>query len=55
MRVGFICNPAAGMGGRVGLKRTDGKPDEAIDRGATPRSPDQARRVLTEIKKKCQK
>lgn len=33
LRVGFIVNPIAGMGGRVALKGTDGVVDEAIRRG----------------------
>jgi len=49
MRLGFVVNPIAGMGGRVGLKGTDGKVTEARARGATPRSPDRARRALTAI------
>ena len=46
MRVGFLLNPVAGMGGRVGLKGTDGKVAEARARGAEPRAPDRARRAL---------
>jgi len=49
MRLGFVINPIAGMGGRVGLKGTDGKVEEARARGAEPRSPDRARRALDAI------
>ena len=45
-RVGFLVNPIAGMGGRVGLKGTDGKVRQARERGATPRAPDRARQTL---------
>ncbi|WP_226021263.1 ATP-NAD kinase family protein [Halomicrobium salinisoli] len=40
--IGFVVNPVAGMGGRVGLKGTDGKVEEARERGAEPRAPDRA-------------
>ncbi|WP_284013448.1 ATP-NAD kinase family protein [Halobaculum litoreum] len=46
MRIGFLLNPIAGMGGRVGLKGTDGKVAAARARGAEPRAPDRARRAL---------
>jgi len=45
-RVGVVVNPIAGMGGRVGLKGTDGKVKEARARGAEPRAPGRARDAL---------
>jgi NAD+ kinase len=49
-RVGLVVNPIAGMGGRVGLKGTDNKVEEARNRGAEPRSPDRAREALEQLK-----
>ncbi|RDI70791.1 ATP-NAD kinase family protein [Halopelagius longus] len=46
MRIGVVVNPVAGMGGRVGLKGTDGKVEEARALGAEPRAPDRARRTF---------
>ncbi|WP_435076022.1 ATP-NAD kinase family protein [Halococcus sp. AFM35] len=48
-RVGFVVNPIAGMGGRVGLKGTDGKVAEARERGAEPRAPERAREALQSL------
>ncbi len=44
--VGFLINPIAGMGGRVGLKGTDGMVEEAIRRGAREISGKRAREFL---------
>ena len=49
MHVGIAVNPVAGMGGRVGLKGTDGKVAEAVERGAEPRAPDRAKRMLDRL------
>ena len=49
-RFGFVVNPIAGMGGRVGLKGTDGKVEEARELGAEPRAPDRAREMLDELR-----
>ncbi len=43
MLIGFVVNPIAGMGGRVGLKGTDGVYDEAVKRGAQPVATKKAR------------
>ena len=49
MHVGVAVNPVAGMGGRVGLKGTDGKVAEAVERGAEPRAPARAKRTLDRL------
>ena len=49
MRIGVVVNPVAGMGGRVGLKGTDGKVQEARERGAEPRAPERAERALSRL------
>jgi len=47
--VGLIVNPIAGLGGRVGLKGTDGVADEALRRGAVPAAADRAAAALREL------
>jgi Uncharacterized conserved protein len=48
--IGFLVNPVAGMGGSVGLKGTDGKADEAPERGAVPHAQDRAAIALAALK-----
>jgi predicted polyphosphate/ATP-dependent NAD kinase len=50
-RIGFLINPIAGMGGRVGLKGTDGVVAEAVRRGAEPVANLRAREGLNEFKR----
>ncbi|PSQ41407.1 N-acetylglucosamine-1-phosphate uridyltransferase [Halobacteriales archaeon QS_9_68_42] len=49
-RIGLVVNPIAGMGGRVGLKGTDNKLEEARRRGAEPRSPSRAQEALSHLR-----
>jgi predicted polyphosphate/ATP-dependent NAD kinase len=44
--VGFLVNPIAGMGGRVGLKGTDASILAALERGAVAEAPVRAARAL---------
>lgn len=48
--IGFIVNPIAGMGGRVGLKGTDGQAGKARERGAVPVAPVRAAEFLKGIR-----
>ncbi|MCK6452596.1 MAG: ATP-NAD kinase family protein [Alphaproteobacteria bacterium] len=49
-RIGFVVNPIAGMGGRVGLKGTDGVVAAAVARGALPSAPAKAVETLRWLK-----
>lgn len=50
IRVGFLVNPIAGMGGRVGLKGTDGVVSEAVKRGANPIAYDRSFEAISFLK-----
>ncbi|MEG2143987.1 MAG: NAD(+)/NADH kinase, partial [Oscillospiraceae bacterium] len=49
IKVGFIINPVAGMGGSVGLKGTDGKVREALLRGSVPHAGERAKIAMEEL------
>lgn len=48
-KIGFVVNPIAGMGGKVGLKGTDGVLKQAIKLGAKPVAPDKANVTISEF------
>jgi len=50
LKIGFIVNPIAGMGGRVGLKGTNGVVKQAVALGAKPIASDRAVDFLRKIK-----
>ncbi len=49
MKVGFVINPIAGMGGRVGLKGTDGVYEKAVELGAEPVAQERAEKALQKM------
>jgi predicted polyphosphate/ATP-dependent NAD kinase len=48
-KLGFVINPFAGMGGKVGLKGTDGVVDEAVKRGAVEVAQGRAKAFLDKL------
>lgn len=48
-KIGIVINPIAGMGGRVGLKGTDGVLKKAIELGGKPVAQKRAQDMLTEF------
>ncbi len=49
IKIAFVVNPIAGMGGRVGLKGTDGVADKAKKLGAKPVAPGKATDMIKEF------
>lgn len=51
MQIGLVVNPIAGLGGRVGLKGTDGPGTvaQALERGAKPQAGPRTRRALVRL------
>ena len=50
-KVGFVVNPIAGMGGKVGLKGTDGVVKKALKLGAEPIAPKKSLEAIKEFTK----
>lgn len=50
VKLGLVVNPIAGMGGRVGLKGTDGVVEEAVEMGAEPVSPQRGIEFLRRLR-----
>jgi predicted polyphosphate/ATP-dependent NAD kinase len=53
LRIGFIVNPVAGIGGPAGLMGSDALAEEAANRGYEPNAPDKAVRFLARLKERA--